>query len=339
MKYSFLDDYSEGCHPTILNAMNDSNFVQQTAYGQDEYTLQAKKLIRAEIDNNQVDVYLVTGGTLANIMIMSASLRPHETIISAETGHIAMRETGAIEATGHKIITMPSADGKLTVASIQIALDNHMHAPHMVKPRLVYLSNATETGTVYSKSELEALYQFCQQKQLYLFIDGARLGTALCCNDSDMAMADIARYSDIFTIGGTKNGALIGEAIVINRENLKEDFAFIVKQRGGLLSKGRLLGIQFMELFRDGLYFTLATRANNLAKVMSEGLLQKGYTLEAPTQTNQIFAILPDDRIAELQKYFAFYVWGKKDDHASVVRLVTSWATKEDEVSRFIAML
>jgi len=339
MKYSLLDDYSEGCHPSILEALNNSNFVQQTAYGLDEYTENAKTLIRAEINNDQADVYLVTGGTLANIIIMSSSLRPHEAIISAETGHIAMRETGAIEATGHKIITMPSTDGKLTVASVQAALDSHMHAPHMVKPKLVYLSNATEVGTIYSKSELEALYQFCQEKQLYLFVDGARLGTALCCDDSDMTMADIARYSDIFTIGGTKNGALIGEAIVINRDSLKEDFAFIIKQRGALLAKGRLLGVQFVELFREGLYFTLTTRANKLARDLSNGLVEKGHSLEAPTQTNQIFAVLPNDLIAQLQEHFDFYVWGKKDKHSSVVRLVTSWATPEEEVKRFIAQL
>ncbi len=339
MTYSFLDDYSEGCHPRILTALTETNFSQETAYGHDRFTIAARESIRGEVHNQDADVFFVTGGTQANIISMASSLRPHEAIISAETGHILSRETGAIEATGHKIISMPSSNGKLTADSIQAALDAHSHVPHMVKPKLVYISNATELGTIYTKTELQSISGFCQQKNLYLFVDGARLGCALCCDDSDITLADIAHYADMFTIGGTKNGALMGEAIVIIHDTLKDDFAFHIKQRGAMLAKGRVLGIQFYELFKDGLYFELATKANGLAKKISEALDAKGYTLVTHTQTNQIFAVLPNKKIEALKESFDFYVWEKYDQDSSVVRMVTSWATNEEEVDRFIRQL
>jgi threonine aldolase len=334
--YSFLDDYSEGCHPNILTALARTNLIQQTAYGRDEYSQQAKKLIRARLNDPNAHIYFIAGGTLANIIVTSAILRSHEAIIAAETGHILVHETGAIEAAGHKIISMPSTNGKLNAADIQVALDNHAHVPHMVKPRLVYISDATEIGTVYSKKEIQALHDICKEKELYLFLDGARLGSALCSDKNDLTLADLAQLTDIFSLGGAKNGALVGEAVIINNQLLNDDFEFHIKQRGGLLSKGRLLGIQFLELFRENLYFDLAAHANRMAKKMAKGIERKGHALAAETESNQIFAIFPDELIDRLSVDFTFYTWRRYDSDHSVVRLVTSWAAGEEMIEVFL---
>jgi len=338
-KYSFLDDYSEGCHPNILAALAQTNLTQQTAYGNDDYSNEARALILAKLNNPAAEIYFAAGGTLSNIIVSSSILRSHEAVIAAETGHIATHETGAIEATGHKIITVRSDNGRLTPNDIQQVLDDHALVPHMVKPRLVYISNATEVGTIYRKQELQSLHDICQEKGLLLFLDGARLGSALCSEKSDLTLEDVTTLTDIFTIGGTKNGALIGEAIVINNPVLQEDFAFHIKQRGALLAKGRLLGIQFVELFKDDLYFDLATHANQMAQKISEAIVTKGYELDAETESNQIFAIVPNSLIEMLSEAFAFYVWEKKDEAHSVVRLVTSWAVNEEKVDAFIEEL
>jgi len=336
-KYSFLDDYSEGCHPKILQAMTASNMSQQTAYGNDEYSERARNLIRQHLGNDEAAVYFVAGGTLANIIIMSSALRSHEAIISPETGHIAMRETGAIEATGHKIISVPSADGKLTAASVEAAVASNAHSPHMAKPRLVYISNATEAGTVYTKAELQALSKTCNSNNLLLMMDGARLGTALTANINDMSLQDIAELTDIFWIGGTKAGALIGEAIVIPNPALAEDFEFHIKQRGALLAKGRLLGQQFAELFDQELFFDLCRHCNAMAQKVSTAVIDNGHRLAADTESNQIFPILPNVMIDKLEEHYAFYRWEKFDDEHSVIRLVTSWATEETQIDAFIA--
>lgn len=338
-KYSFLDDYSEGCHPSILAALTETNFVQQIAYGNDDYSNEAKILIRAKLNNPNAHVTFVAGGTLANLIVASSILKSHEAIISAETGHIVVHETGAIEATGHKIIALKSTNGRLNSADLQLALDSHALVPHMVKPKLVYISNATEVGTIYTKREMQSLHDFCKEKNLYLFLDGARLGSALCSEKNDLTLQDLSKLTDLFSLGGTKNGALIGEAIIINNQLLKEDFAFHIKQRGALLAKGRLLGIQFAELFRENLYFELASQANRLAQKISEALLKKGYELAAETESNQIFAVLPNTLIEKLSEAFIFYIWEKKDEAHSVVRLVTSWATDEKKVDDFIGRI
>ncbi len=338
-QYSFLDDYSEGCHPNILSALANTNLIQQTAYGHDEYTHEAKQLIKQHTGSEQSEVFLVAGGTLANIISLSACLRPHEAIVSANTGHIVLRETGAIEATGHKIIGVENQQGKITTEQLKQVLTDHAHVPHMVKPKLVYLSNATELGTLYSQQELTDISQFCRANNLYLFLDGARLATALTAEKNDLTLQDIAQLTDLFSMGATKNGALLGEAIVINTPSLAEDFAFHVKQRGGMLSKGRLLGIQFVELFRDNLYFELAAHANKMAKKLSDGFAEKGFAREADTDTNQVFAILPDALIEQLQEHFSFYVWCRKTPDSSVVRLVTSWATPEEKVDELLRLL
>lgn len=337
-KYSFLDDYSEGCHAQILEALAQSNLVQQTAYGEDEYTIEARKLLQGLMGCDAA-VYFVGGGTLANLIAISSCLRPHEAVIAAHSGHITLRETGAIEATGHKIISVPSADGKITPADVQNALDGNAHAPHMAKPRLLYISNASELGTIYSKAELTVLSELCKAKDLLLFLDGARLGAALSAATNDLTLADVAALTDMFWIGGTKAGALLGEAIVIPNAELDKDFSYLIKQRGALLAKGRVLGIQFRELFKAGLFFESTKYANDMAAKLSSGIAGAGHALAAETETNQIFAILPNALIETLQQQFDFYVWGKHDDSHSVIRLVTSWATDESQVDGFLRVI
>lgn len=331
-RYSFLDDYSEGCHPDILNALNKSNLIQQTAYGEDEYSINARQLIRHELGTTDTPVFFVAGGTLANIIIMSAALRSHEAVIAAQTGHIVVRETGAIEATGHKIITVPTDDGKLTPELIEATLASNAHFPHMTRPKLVYISNATELGTVYTKQEVTALSNCCQANSLLLMMDGARLGTAIMAINSDLTLSDVAQLCDIFWIGGTKAGALIGEAIVIPNAKLADDFAFHIKQRGALLAKGRLLGIQFEALFSDKLFFKLSDKANKAAQRLSKAFTDAGHELAAATQSNQIFPILPNTLISRLKEQFDFYVWEPVDDERSVVRFVTSWASDDAQI-------
>ena len=334
--YSFMDDYSEGCHPKILEALASTNLNQQTAYGNDTYSEQARDLIRAHLDGKEIPIYFVSGGTLANIIITSSALKSHEAVIAATTGHIVGRETGAIEATGHKIITVASDDGKLTPGAVEATLANNAHFPHMAKPRMVYISNATEAGTVYTRAELQALSDTCRANELLLMLDGARLGVALTASVNDLTLKDIAELTDIFWIGGTKAGALLGEAIVIPNGQLSDEFTFHIKQRGGLLAKGRVLGLQFVELFSEDLFFELTRHANAMAQKLSDAIARCGHSLATPTQSNQIFPILPNTLIESLQESYDFYVWGKADDQHSVLRMVTSWATDEPQVDALI---
>ncbi len=338
-RYSFLDDYSEGCHPDILQALMRTNMSQQTAYGADEYSANARQLIQNHLGDHSSSVYFVAGGTMANIIIISSVLRSHEAVISASSGHIATRETGAIEAVGHKIITANKPDGKLTPEDVQRIIMDNAHAPHMAKPRLVYISNAAETGRIYRKSELEVLSQCCRDNDLIFFLDGARLGAALTSPVNDVSLADLARLTDVFWIGGTKAGALIGEAIVINRANFSKDFDFHIKQRGALLAKGRLLGLQFQELFGKDLFFTASRKANDLAGELSQAITATGYALLSPTETNQVFPVLPNALIERLGVHFQFYNWQSYDADHSVLRLVTSWATETRSIERFISKL
>lgn len=336
--YSFKNDYSEGAHPQILQALLDSNMEQVEAYGQDYYTLQAIEGLKQRINRQDVDIHFLSGGTQTNLTALSAFLRPHEGVIAASTGHILVHETGAIEATGHKIYSIEVQDGKLNTAHIKAAVDLHTDE-HMVKPKLVYISNPTEIGSIYSKSELQELSQFCKGQKLLLFVDGARLGCALCSEENDMTLTDLGLLTDAFYIGGTKNGALMGEALVICNELLKEDFRFHMKQKGALLAKGKVLGIQFLELFRDDLYFTLARHANAMASLLRNAISQAGFSFLTHAPANQIFPILPNELIAKLQENYSFYVWEKIDEQHSAIRLVTSWATREDAVRAFIEEL
>lgn len=335
-KYSFKNDYSEGCHINILEKLSKTNLEQQIAYGEDNYSKEAKAILKRKIDDENASIYFVSGGTQANLTLISAFLRTHESVISAKTGHIFNHEAGAIEATGHKVIAIDSIDGKITPKDILQVVEEHANIPHMVKPKMVYISNSTEIGTIYKKAELEDLSSFCHQNGMYLFMDGARLGHALCAEDNNLTLADIHNFTDAFYIGGTKNGALIGEAIVINNNKLKAEFDFIIKQKGGLLAKGRLLGIQFLELFKDDLYYTLATHANKMAMKISKAIKDKNHAFLTESTTNQIFPILPNQIINKLSKKYDFYVWKKVNDEKSAVRLITSWATKEQIVDEFI---
>lgn len=333
--YSFKNDYSEGAHPRILEALVESNMEQMEGYGEDTYCLKAIELLKQKIGIENIDIHLLTGGTQTNLTSISAFLRPHEAAIAACTGHILVHETGAIEATGHKIISLPTEDGKLTPDKIQTALTAHTDE-HMVKPKLVFISNTTEIGSIYNKKELESISRFCRENNLILYMDGARLGSALSSDENDLTLSDLASLVDAFYIGGTKNGALIGEALLICRDSLKEDFRFHMKQKGALLAKGRLIGIQFLELFRDNLYFDLAAHANSMAGMIKGALNNEGFKFLTHSPSNQIFPILPNKVIEELEKKYSFYVWEKIDENNSAIRLVTSWATKKEAVEAFI---
>ena len=336
MKYSFKNDYAEGAHPRILETLIQSNLIQQNGYGFDDYSESAANIIKQKINNPNSKVFLVSGGTQANLIVISAFLRPHESVVSAATGHIFTNESGAIEATGHKVHAIETSNGKIDSEDIQKILDVHQNKPHQVKQKMVYISNSTEVGTIYSKKELVDMYQFCQEKDLYLFVDGARLGHALTAETNDLTLEDFGKYSDAFYLGGTKNGALIGEAIIINNESLQEEFGFHLKQKGAMLAKGRLLGIQFQELMKDDLYFDLARHANQQAMKIKEAFKQIGCEFLSETFTNQIFPILNLSQIEKLSVNFDFYVWKKLSEEKSAVRLITSWATSNDIIEKFI---
>ena len=333
--YSFKNDYSEGAHPQILQALMKTNFEQEDGYGEDQYTRKAVELLKERMGEKDADIHLLTGGTQTNLTAISAFLRPHEAAIAANTGHIQTHETGAIEATGHKIIAVDVEDGKLMPSHLKKVLDAHTDE-HMVKPKLVYLSNSTEIGTIYTKDELVQLNAFCGKNNLILFMDGARLGSALCSAENDLVFSDLPRLVDAFYIGGTKNGAIIGEALVICRDSLKEDFRFHMKQKGALLAKGRLLGIQFLELFRGNLFFDLAIHANRMAERLRDEIGKAGFLFLTDSPSNQLFPIFPNSIINELQRNYSFLVWKKIDSDHSAIRLVTSWATKEKAVDAFI---
>jgi threonine aldolase len=333
--YSFKNDYSEGAHPNILNALIKSNMEQVDGYGEDEYSKSAIKLLKEKIKCDKVDIHMLCGGTQTNLTAISAFLRPHEAIISASTGHVLVHETGAIEATGHKVISIEVDDGKINPSHIKMALDAHTDE-HMVKPKMVYISNPTEIGTIYKKRELEDLSQCCRTNNLILYVDGARLGSALCSEGNDIQLSDLPKLVDAFYIGGTKNGALMGEALVICKDCLKEEFRYSIKQKGGLLAKGRVIGIQFVELFKDDIYFDLAKHANHMAEVLKSGIKGCGYGFLIDSSTNQIFPILPIGVINKLEEKYSFYIWQKLDGDNSAIRLVTSWATKEEAVKSFI---
>ena len=333
--YSFKNDYSEGAHPSILRALVETNMQQVEGYGEDKYCITAIKLIKEKLKCDDVDIHMFCGGTQTNLTAISAFLRPHEAVISANTGHVLVHETGAIEATGHKVISMQVDDGKLKPKHIKMAIDEHSDE-HMVKPKMVYISNPTEIGTIYKKQELKDLSDFCKKNKIILYMDGARLGSALCSKENDIELSDLPKLTDAFYIGGTKNGALMGEALVLCNDSLKEDFRYHIKQKGGLLAKGRVIGIQFLELFKDDIYFKLATHANAMADILKIGISNCGHKFLIDSYTNQIFPIIPNKIIATLEEKYSFFVWQKVDEDNSAIRLVTSWATRQDMVEAFI---
>ncbi len=339
-EYIFRDDYSEGAHPKILEALLKTNLQQEAGYGMDTFTEEAEQLIKKTINKPQAQVHFVATGTQANLICLAALLKPYESVIAVDTGHPCVHEAGAIEATGHKINVAPGIEGRLTPDAVMEILNSHTDE-HMVKPRTVYISQSTELGTIYNKQQLQELSKICKQEKLYLYIDGARIGSALMSSKADFDLALIADLSDMFYIGGTKNGALLGEAIVIVNPDLQKDFRYHLKQRGALLAKGRTISLQFLELFKDNLYFENARKANTMALQLAAGIEGCGYGFLSVTSTNQIFPILPNSIIEKLQQKYAFYIWKKsvfKPDH-SAIRLCTSWATPESAVQKFIGDL
>jgi len=337
----FECDYAEGAHPAVLELLTATNFDQTPGYGEDKYCEEARALIRTLTQSPDADVHFLVGGTQANTIVIASILRPWQGVISAETGHINVHETGAIEATGHKVIALPAHQGKLTAADIRTAVENHRADPnheHIVQPGMVYLSHPTEAGTLYSRDELTEISTTCRQLGLPLFLDGARLGYGLAARP-ELTLPDIASLCDVFYIGGTKQGALFGEAVVITNNALKPDFRYSIKQRGGMLAKGRLLGIQFLALLRDGLYFSLAEKAVRQAARIRDAFAAAGYDFYAPSDTNQQFPILPAPIARALEKDFAFCPWETLPDGRMAVRFCTSWATREEDVDALIAAI
>lgn len=328
----FHNDYSEGCHPKILEKLEATNFEQTTGYGEDQYCAQAADSIRRACGRNDLAVHFLVGGTQTNLTVIAAALRPHQAALGADSAHINVHETGAVEATGHKVLCVPSADGKITAAQVRSTVETHRASAsfeHEAQPKLVYISNPTEYGTIYTLSELEVLAATCKEYGLYLFLDGARLGYGLAASDNDVTLEDIARLCDVFYIGGTKVGALFGEAVVIANPEIKEDFRYLIKQRGAMLAKGRLLGVQFGVLMEDNLYFDLGAHGVKLADQVRETFDKIGVSYLVPGTTNQIFPILSDAFLDELGKKFAFTEMGRVDENHRAVRFCTSWATTE----------
>ena len=344
MRYSFLNDYSEGAHPRILETMMRVNGEQDAPYGTDVHCAAARERIMVQLGTNAQDakIHFLVGGTQVNLTLIAAALRPHQGAVAADTGHINVHESGAIEATGHKVLAIPSADGKLYADQIEALFAAHYadaSAEHMVQPGMVYISNPTEVGTIYSKAELIAIEAVCKRYHAPLYLDGARLGCALCAEGNDLTLAELAAHTSAFTIGGTKMGALLGEALVVSDAALNEDFRYIQKQRGGMLAKGRLLGIQFEELFADGLYFELARHAVSCAQRLASGIREQGYSFFVDSPTNQIFPIFPRTLITRLESDYTFSFWQRVDDTRDAVRLCCSWATPPEQVEGFLAAL
>lgn len=331
----FNNDYAEGCHPKVMEVLIRTNLEQTPGYGEDSYCARAAQKIKALCGRQDVDVHFLVGGTQTNLTVIDAALRPHQGVLCAESGHIHVHETGAAEATGHKVLALPSEDGKITAAQVHRAVTAHRNDgsfEHMVQPKLVYISNPTELGTLYTRSELEALSDTCLQLGLYLFLDGARLGYGMAAEGNDVTLADLARLCDVFYIGGTKVGALFGEAVVISHPALKEDFRYLIKQHGGMLAKGRLLGVQFDTLMTDNLYFEIAAHAVRLADRLRDTMNALNVPFLVPGKTNQLFPILPDTVLAELAKTYVFCEQARIDDNHRAVRFCTSWATMQENV-------
>jgi len=333
----FECDYNEGCHPRILERIVSTNLEQSVGYSEDEYCAVARETVKRFVGRDDVAVHFLVGGTQTNTTVIASTLRPYEGVLSACSGHINAHETGAIEATGHKVLPLPSTDGKITAQQIRDAVDSHaadFAHEHIVKPGMVYISHPTENGTLYKLDELRAISETCHDCGIPLFLDGARLGYGLTAPGNDVSITDVAKLCDVFYIGGTKVGALFGEAVVIANEAIKRDFRYMIKQHGGMLAKGRLLGIQFEELLKDGLYLQLGEHANRLAQRVHDAFAAKGYSFRYDSPTNQQFPIIPDDKLAVLAQKYTYDNWGRTDSSHTIARFCTSWATKEENVDQ-----
>ena len=338
----FQCDYNEGAHPKVLQRLLDTNMEQTVGYGEDHYCETARQLIREACGNAQLQVHFLVGGTQTNTTVIAHLLRPHQGVVAAESGHIAVHETGAIEHTGHKVLALPATLGKITAEQVENLVVEHRadsSFEHTVQPGMVYISFPTEFGTLYSRSELEALHSVCQKYDLPLFIDGARLGYGLSSPVCDVTLADMAKFADVFYIGGTKVGALFGEAVVSKSERLMRDFRYSIKQHGGMLAKGRLLGLQFEALFTDNLYFDIANHAVSEALRIKTVLQELGINFLMESFTNQQFPILSNDVIERLNQSFCFTPWQRIDDTHTAIRICTSWATTSANVDTLIQAL
>lgn len=336
---SFMNDYSEGAHPRIMEALNRTNLEQTVGYGMDEYCAEAADLIRKRIGRPDAAVHFMVGGTPTNVTVIAAALRPYQGAIAASTGHIAVHESGAVEGTGHKVLTIPTENGKINAEQIERLIRAHFDSEtheHEVQPGIVYISQPTELGTLYSKSELSDISRVCRKFHIPLYIDGARLAAALASEQNDLSIEDLAQLTDVFYIGGTKMGCLIGEALIINDPRIDDDFRYMIKRQCGLLAKGRLLGIQFAELFRDGLYEEIGRDTMSQAVRLREGLKDLGCKFLVDSPTNQIFPIFSDELIAELREKYRFELWSRVDMTHTAVRFVTSWATKPENVDALL---
>ena len=331
----FNSDYLEGAHSAIMARLAETNMMQTIGYSEDEICTSARERIKAACQAPDADVHFLVGGTQTNTTVIASILRPWQGVLSAVSGHINCHEAGAIESTGHKVITLPTTNGKITAQQVRDYVEWHKHdesTEHIVQPGMVYISQPTETGMLYSKAELTAVYDICRAYGLPLFIDGARLGYGLVCEANDITLPELARLCDVFYIGGTKVGALFGEAVVIMNEALKKDFRFMMKQRGGRLAKGRLLGIQFDALFTDDLYFKISRHAIEMAHQIRDIFVSAGYPLLFDSPTNQQYPIMPDDELAEIGKSFGYEYWERVDETHSGVRFCASWATTQENV-------
>lgn len=334
----FRNDYSEGAHPKVLQALVETNLVSTPGYGCDEYCACARELLRERFACPNADVHFLVGGTQTNLTAAAAFLRPWEAVIAVDTGHIAVHETGAIEATGHKVYVVPGVDGKLTSDAIRTAVRDHQTGTeeHMVLPRMVYVSDSTELGTIYTRAELQALSDTCRELGLYLYLDGARMAMALTAQGNDLVPEDFAQLCDAFYLGGTKNALLFGEALVIVNNALKPYFRNVMKQHGGMLAKGRLLGVQFAAILQDDLWLQTARHANELAQRLAAALTAMGVPLYAASPTNQVFPIFTDAQVEALRQNFSFEFIARVDENHSAIRFVTSWATRPEDVETLL---
>lgn len=339
---SFACDYLEGAHEKILKRLAETNDIQEPGYGEDSFCESAKEKIRQVCQCPEAEVFFLTGGTQTNAVVIDALLQKYEGVVAAATGHINVHEAGAIECTGHKVMTLPSYQGKMKAEDLRNLLESFWKDAsyeHMVFPGMVYLSYPTEYGTLYSKAELQAIAEVCREYQIPLYLDGARLGYGLMSRECDLTISVIAELCDVFYIGGTKVGALIGEAVVFTKKNMPKHFMTMVKQHGALLAKGRLLGIQFDTLFTDDLYFEISRHAIRMAELLKNGFQERGYSFYSDSPTNQQFIILSLDEISKLKEKVSFDYWDRIDESHQVVRFDTSWATKEEDVCELFTLL
>ena len=339
---SFESDYIAGAHPKVLARLLETNMEPLSGYGMDKYCKNAREKIKKACECPQAEVHFLVGGTQTNAIVISSMLKEYEGVIAAKTGHVSLHEAGAIEYTGHKVLEIEQENGKICAEALRAYLEtfhgdeNH---EHMVFPGMVYISHPTEYGTLYSKKELTMLAEICHEFEIPLYMDGARLGYGLMSRNTDVTLADIARLCDVFYIGGTKVGAMCGEAVVFSKGNAPKHFMTMIKQKGALLAKGRVLGVQFDTLFTDNLYFEISCHAINLAERLKEILLNKGYTLYIDSPTNQQFVIIEDERLEKLKETVAVSFWEKYDETHTVIRLATSWSTTEEDLKQLETVL